>query len=124
MPPQSPTLAPLDQVLGTLLETWGQRYRFEMNREQRLLLLSNPPDIEVGAKELPDGRIHVVFQSSPDETAEEFCSVDRAVRLIDALMAREKLGPVTLTPVAGTQAAKPATSHRKSGWLAWLFVRK
>jgi hypothetical protein len=37
MPPPLPAFGPLDEVLGTLLQTWGQRYRFEMNREERLL---------------------------------------------------------------------------------------
>jgi hypothetical protein len=95
-----------------------------MNREQRLLLLSKPPDNEVGAKELPDGRIHVVYQPSPDETAEEYCSVDRAVRLIDALMAREKLGPVNLPPESAPPSANPASAPRKRGWLTRLFGRK
>ncbi len=124
MPPQSPTFGPLDEVLGTLLETWDQRYRFEMNREERVLLLSKPPDNEVGAKELPDGRIHVVYQPSPDETAEEYCSVERAVRLIEALMAREKLGPVALPPEPAPQSRSPATAHTKPRWLARLFGRK
>jgi hypothetical protein len=124
MPPQSPAFGPLDEVLGTLLETWGQRYRFEMNREERLLLLSKSPDNEVGAKELPDGRIHVVYQPSPDETAEEFCSVDRAIRLIEALMARESLAPVALPPEPALQPAKSATASPKPSWLARLFGRK
>ena|SRR5258706_13393341 len=124
MPSQPPAFGPLDEVLGTLLETWGQRYRFEMNREDRLLLLSKPPDNEVGAKELPDGRIHVVYHPSPDETAEEYCSVDRAVRLIDSLMAREKLAPVTLPPEPATQPTKPVTAATKPGWVARLFRRK
>ena len=124
MPPQSSSFGPLDEVLGTLLETWDQRYRFEMNREERLLLLSKPPDNEVGAKELPDGRIHVVYQPSPDETAEEFCSVDRAVRLIEQLMAREKLEPVNLPTEPTPPPAKPASSSAKPGWLARLFGRK
>jgi len=124
MPPQSATYGPLDEVLGTLLETWGQRYRFEMNRKERLLLLSKPPDNEVGAKELPDGRIHVVYQPSADETAEESCSVARAVRLIEALMAREKLGPITLPPEPSPQATRPAIASPEPGWLARLFGRK
>jgi hypothetical protein len=124
MPPQSPTFGPLDEVLGTLLETWGQRYRFEMDREQRLLLLSKPPDIEVGAKELPDGRIHVVYQPSPDKSAEEYCSVERAILLINALMAREKLTPITLPSQPAPQPTKPATARTKTGCLAQLFRRK
>jgi hypothetical protein len=123
MPPHSPVFGPLDEVLGTLLETWGQRYRFEMNREKRLLLLSKPPDNEVGAKELPDGRIHVVYQPSPSETAEEYCSVRRAVLLIEALMAREKLEPITLPPEPAQQSTDPAIARAKPGWLARLFGR-
>ena len=122
MPSQSPTFGPLDEVLGTLLETWDHRYRFEMNCEKRILLISKPPDHEVGAKELPDGRIHVVYQPSPDETAEEFCSVERAIRLIDLLMAREKLVPVTLAAMPAPQLEKPTTSKRS--WLGRLFGRK
>jgi hypothetical protein len=94
-----------------------------MNREERLLLLSKPPDNEVGAKELSDGRIHVVYQSSPDETAEEYCSVQRAVRLIEALMAREKLGPITIPPEPAQEVTKPAIAHAEPGWLARLFGR-
>jgi hypothetical protein len=122
MPPQSPTFGPLDEVLGTLLERWDHRYRFELNREERLLLLSKPPENEVGAKELPDGRIHVVYQPSADETAEEYCSVERAVRLIEALMAREKLEPVMLGPEPSP--ASPPTPAPKPGWLGWLFGRR
>jgi hypothetical protein len=122
MPPQSPVFGPLDEVLGILLETWGQRYRFEMNRQERLLLLSKPPDNEVGAKELPDGRIHIVYRPSADETAEEFCSVERAVRLIEALMAREKLEPVNLRPEPSPVTLP--TPRPKAGWLGRLFGRK
>lgn len=121
MPPQRLDFGPLDEVLGTLLESWAHRYRFEMNREERLLLLSKPPDNEVGAKELPDGRIHVVYQPSPEETAEEYCSVDQAVRLIEALMAREKLEPVKLDPVETPELQSPPTGKR--GWFARLFNR-
>lgn len=127
MPPHLPTFGPLDEVLGTLLETWRQRdsfFGFKMNYEERLLLLSKPPDNEVGAKELPDGRIHVVYQPSPEETVEEYCSIDRAVRLIDALMSREKLEPVTLPAEPAPQPTKAATAPAKSGWLARLFGRK
>jgi hypothetical protein len=118
MPPQSPTFGPLDEVLGALLETWGQRYRFEMNRAERLLLLSKPPDNEVGAKELPDGRIHVVYLISADQTGEEFCSVSRAVQLIEALMVRDNLEPVT--PVPSRPRSVPA---QERGWLSRFFRR-
>jgi hypothetical protein len=97
MIPHAPAFGPLDEVLGRLLETWNHRYHFEMHREERLLLLSKPPDNGVGAKELPNGRILVVYQLSSD-AAEEHCSVDRAVRLIDSLMARENVASVLLDP--------------------------
>lgn len=121
MPPPSPTFGPLDEVLGTLLETWGHQYKFEMNRKERLLLLSKPPDNEVGDKELPDGRIHIVYQPSPEETAEEYCTVDRAVQLIDALMAREKLEPVS--PASTPELNPQSATMKKSGWFARLFGR-
>ena len=107
-----PIFGPLDQVAGTLLETWDHQYRFQMNRTERLLLLSKPPNNEVRAKELSDGRILVAYQQSVDETAEEYCSVDRAVQLIEALMGREKLEPVTL--------GSPASPPTPTAWPSWL----
>ena len=109
---KAPIFGPLDQVAGRLLETWDHQYRFEMNRTDRLLLLSKPPNNDVRAKELSDGRILVVYQPSADETAEEYCSADRAVQLIEALMAREKLEPVTL--------GSPANPPTPIAWPTWL----
>jgi hypothetical protein len=111
-----PIFGPLDQVAGNLLETWDHQYRFEMNRAERLLLLSKPPNNEVRAKELSDGRILVIYQPSADETAEEYCSVERAGQLIEALMAREKLEPVMLG-----SPANPPTPTAWSSWLGRLF---
>jgi hypothetical protein len=122
MPPTAHQFGPLDEVLGTLLETWGQRYRFEFNRQERLILFSKPPDNEVGAKEMADGRIHIVYQPSADATAEEFCSPAQAAALIDALMSRSSLVPVALPHTAQAVPAT-ATAPAKRGFFGRLFRR-
>ncbi len=83
-------LGPLDQLLGQLLETWEQRYSFEFDRQQRLILFTRG-DMQVGAGEVGGGLIRVAYDSAPEVVTEEFCTPKEAAELIEAILFREQL---------------------------------
>lgn len=75
----------LDRVMGELLETWGQRYTFEHDRQEHKISF-----------EVPGFKLTLVEQGEGDEVAILFeesgtkhkavCSVEEAPRIIDALL--------------------------------------
>ena len=98
---------PLDEVMGVLLESWGQRYRFEFDRVQRVITFDRG-DMIAGAGEVADGLIRVAYESAPGEVVEEFCTPSQAAALIEAVMARTAL----------CRVASPATKVRP-WWKFW-----
>ena len=77
-------MRPLDQLLGTLLETWNQRYKFTLNREKWELELS-VPGFQVLATETGEDKIALRFEEAGKRHRVE-CSVDEAPRVIEALL--------------------------------------
>jgi len=77
-------LGPLDKVLGTLLETWGKRYAFDLNREKRELRLT-VPNFELLATESQDGKIFLTFEEAGTKHRVE-CTADEAPKVIEALL--------------------------------------
>jgi hypothetical protein len=80
-PPQT---RPLEEVLAALLETWDQRYAFELDREAWRLSL-NTSSFELHATEGGDGAIVLAFERA-GKPHEIECSVDEAPKLIETLL--------------------------------------
>lgn len=77
-------MRPLDQLLGTMLETWNQRYNFKLNREKWELEFSVPGFI-LFATETTGGRIALTFDEAGKRHQVE-CSVAESPRVIEALL--------------------------------------
>ena len=86
----SPTFGPLDELIGRLLETWGQRYAFECDRERRVARFTRD-EMQARVDELPTGKLLVTYQHAPDETATEFCTPNEAAVLVEAVLCRQHL---------------------------------
>jgi hypothetical protein len=84
------SFGPLDEMLGLLLETWGHRYAFEMDRERRVAFFTRG-GMQARAVEADGGLIRVAYESAPHEVAEELCTPEKAAVLLDAIMARKHL---------------------------------
>jgi hypothetical protein len=74
----------LEGVLATLLETWNQRYAFELDREAWQLSL-NTLDFELRATETADGNVVLSFQRA-GKPHEFECSALEAPKVIESLL--------------------------------------
>jgi len=81
-------MEPLDYVLGTLLETWNQRYQFSLNQEKRELTL-NVPGFQLVATEASSDMIHLQFEEAGQHHRVE-CPVAKAPEVIEALLFPEE----------------------------------
>ncbi len=76
---------------GRSLETWENRYAFEVGRERQLARFTRG-GLQAAAGVVAGGVIRVAYESAPHEVAEEFCTTpEQAAALIDAITARERL---------------------------------
>ena len=76
---------PLDELIGTLLETWNNRYVFECDRERRSAVFTRD-GIQVRVDELKSGKLRVFRESASDESVEKMCDVQEAAELIEATL--------------------------------------
>lgn len=81
---QPDDLRPLEQLLGTLLETWDQRYGFSLDREKWELVLS-VPGFELLATEAGEGKIALSFEEAGNRHRVAG-PLEEAPRLIEALL--------------------------------------
>lgn len=84
MPGKVDGLRPLEQLLGTLLETWDQRYNFTLDREKWALTLS-VPGFQLVATETGGNKVALAFEEAGTRHRAE-CSADEAPRIIEALL--------------------------------------
>jgi hypothetical protein len=81
------TFGPLDELLGTLLETWEQRYEFKFDREKRLAHFVRG-NRHVDVSELSSGELSVTFAGVSGKEASELCTPDRAAQLVETVLFR------------------------------------
>ena len=83
------TMSPIDRMLGVMLESWDQKYSFEVDRVAKKGVFKRGP-VTINAEEKPDGLILItvlrdgtVFSktASPEEAADSITSV--IVHLLD-----------------------------------------
>jgi len=74
----------LDEVMGTLLETWGQRYAFKHDRVQHKITFE-VPGFTLSAVESRNDEIALLFEEAGTRHRVE-CSVAEAPKLIEALL--------------------------------------
>ena len=86
----SATFGPLDELIGHLLETWGQRYAFECDRERRIARFTRD-EMQARVEELPTGKLLVTYLHAPNESAMEFCTPKEAAILVEAVLFRQHL---------------------------------
>jgi hypothetical protein len=109
----STTFGPLDELIGCLLETWGQRYAFECDREHRVALLTRD-EMQARVDELPTGMLRVTYQHAPNQDASELCTPTEAAALVEAVLFRQHLCRVPKPPLG-----QPAGGQRS--WWRRIF---
>ena len=81
---ESAAMRPLDLLMANLLETWGQRYAFQLDRDKWELALK-VPGFELLATETDGGKIALTFEEAGKKHRVE-CPLEEAPRLIEALL--------------------------------------
>jgi hypothetical protein len=74
----------LEHVMGTLLETWEQRYTFVHDREEPSITFE-VPGFTLKAVEEQEGDVALVFEEAGTKHR-VVCNVDEAPRVIEALL--------------------------------------
>ncbi len=78
---------PLDELLGTLLETWEQRYEFKLDREKRLAHFIRE-NRQVDVSELSSGELRVTYAGLSGKEVSEVCTPERAAQLVETVLFR------------------------------------
>ena len=74
-------MRPIEQLLGTMLETWNQRYNFRLERETGVLVFS-VPGFELTAVE-HEGAIALSFEEE-GKRYRKICPLEEAPSVIEA----------------------------------------
>ncbi|MBC7783900.1 MAG: hypothetical protein H7144_08665 [Burkholderiales bacterium] len=77
-------LSKIDQLMGTLLETWGQRYQLSHDRVAGLVTFS-VPGFSLVASEDGNGSIQIEFEESGQKHRVN-CPIEEAPQLIESLL--------------------------------------
>jgi hypothetical protein len=84
-------MAALDRVLGLLeAQPWSVRCRFTVRREERRLTVQRG-SMHAVAREVAGGQVEVVYEHALHEATRERVSPEVAVRLLLAVVGRERL---------------------------------
>lgn len=86
----SAPFGPLDELIGCLLETWGQRYAFKCDRERRVAHFTRE-EMQAQVDELPTGMLRVTYQHAPNQDTSEICTPTEAAGLVEAVLFRQHL---------------------------------
>lgn len=79
----------LDQVMGTLLETWNQRYTFRHDREESRLSFEVPGFTLDVVEAAGEDQVAILFEEAGTKHRAE-CSVEEAPHIIEALLFPEE----------------------------------
>ena len=85
-----PVFGPLDELMGSLLDTWEQRYQFNFDRERRVAEFTRG-QMRARVEEMRGGKLRITYQSGPDLESSEVCTPDEAARFVEAVLFRERL---------------------------------
>jgi len=86
---EDPGMSRLDQVMGTLLETWDQRYTFRHERTEPRLSFEVPGFTLDVVEAAGDDEVALLFEEAGVKHRAE-CSVEEAPRIIEALLFPEE----------------------------------
>jgi hypothetical protein len=75
----------LDRVMGTLLETWEQRYNFEHDRHEPKLTFHVPGFTLTVVEQGEGDMVAILFEEAGTNHKAE-CTADEAPKLIEALL--------------------------------------
>lgn len=81
----------LDRVMGTLLETWAQRYQFEHDREEPKLTFQVPGFTLTVLEQGEGDQVAILFEEAGTKH-KAICSVEEAPKIIEALLFPEPEG--------------------------------
>jgi hypothetical protein len=84
---------PLDELMGTLLETWEQRYVFHFDRAKRVAVFTRE-EMHAHVEETADAKLRVTCRHTPGADTVVECTPDEATGLVEAILFRENHGPV------------------------------
>ena len=75
----------LEHVMGTLLETWEQRYAFEHDREEQKLTFEIPGFTITVVEEGDGDQVALLFEEAGTKH-KAVCTADEAPKVIEALL--------------------------------------
>jgi len=90
LPKNTKNMDRLENVMGTLLETWEQRYTFEHDREDPKLTFEVPGFTLTVVEEGDDDQVALLFEETGTKH-KAVCSVDEAPRVIESLLFPESV---------------------------------
>jgi hypothetical protein len=89
-PNPTSNFGPLDELIGILLETWGQRYTFNCDRKLRFAVFQRDK-MQARVDELATGQLRVTYEHAPGQHTEEVCNVRDTAKLVEAILFRQQL---------------------------------
>ena len=75
----------LDRVMGTLLETWDHRYKFEHDRREPKITFEVSGFTLTVVEEVEGNQVAILFEEAGTKH-KALCSADEAPKIIEALL--------------------------------------